>query len=102
MSFPVTAVIQLDPTTTAAGSYAAILTKLRGDWADGDWIFLAIACSNATAGVTLAHDGTTGWSEVVELDVSSGVREKQASGPQPQEPAVQQKSERASRSGRAI
>lgn len=71
MSYPVRDPVQLAPVTVVAGQYAAVLSVLSGYWANDDWIFLAVCCSATTGTLSTA---TSGWSEVVELDVTSGLR----------------------------
>lgn len=73
MAFLVSEPIALTPTTTAAANYPITLSTLGLTLVDDDWLILSVFCS-ATSGTLAKSAGSTGWTEIAELDVSGGQR----------------------------
>ena len=71
MAFLVAEPIALTPTTTAAANYPITLSTLGLTLVDDDWLILSVICA-ATSG-TLST-ASSGWTEIAELDVTSGNR----------------------------
>lgn len=71
MAFLVAEPIALTPTATAAANYPITLSTLGLTLVDDDWLILSVICA-ATSG-TLST-ASSGWTEITELDVTSGNR----------------------------